>query len=281
MNKNTIFKALLVSFAFGFLSVSCSSNSLEETSDLSKNGTEIETLKNDLRSLNTDYSMSATRGWFRWLIFGAADVGGFLLGNITGATSASTLAWTVTKNDTPKTPQTPSGLIVESSDFKNSTQTVKVSGTLGQQHNTIIVNTKNNNPNLFYENPQVIINQIMDETEKETGLTYSAEDRQYTCDLLTNMMKYFDTDKTIDEYIGNLKTLAKNQAQLDGLDACAVILEGLQNVDDNDTTYVARAIDIVKKSNINPDLKKSLLDGISIADGSAKLWNTENITTTK
>jgi|GEM_PF-2051632 hypothetical protein len=52
------------------------------------------------------------------------------------------------------------------------------------------------------------------------------------------------------------------------------VLEGLQYVDDNDTTYITKARDIIKSSKVSAVTKDKLMDAISIANASAKLWIT-------
>ena len=58
------------------------------------------------------------------------------------------------------------------------------------------------------------------------------------------------------------------------LDVCGIFLEGLQMVDDNDTTYVSSAIELIDNSQLTPSQKMRMKESLSIGYASAKLWNT-------
>ena len=60
-------------------------------------------------------------------------------------------------------------------------------------------------------------------------------------------------------------------------DICGLIINGLEKVDDNDTEYTKQLCTIVNKANLTSAMKKKVLDCISIADSSSKLWNTEKL----
>lgn len=89
----------------------------------------------------------------------------------------------------------------------------------------------------------------------------------------------FDINKSVEEYFNDLKMQTSDQKKKDALEICSIVLDGLQCVDDNDTTYVKAATDIIKNSNVSQELKTTLLNGVSVAHASAKLWNTDRIGT--
>lgn len=54
---------------------------------------------------------------------------------------------------------------------------------------------------------------------------------------------------------------------------CGVLLEGLQLVDDNDTTYFKEAGELIMKSDLPIERKNNLNSALSVGYASAKLWN--------
>lgn len=94
-----------LNFLVGILAIAicltgCNKES-EGSSVLSKEEvTSIENVKNELSALNVSYinnlnPQTRVPRWLRWLIFGATDVAGAIYGGVSGACSASTLAWTL------------------------------------------------------------------------------------------------------------------------------------------------------------------------------------------
>ena len=83
----------------------------------------------------------------------------------------------------------------------------------------------------------------------------------------------FDTNSSISENINRLKTLADTQDKKDALEISGMVLDGLQYVEDADTTYIKRIDRTITDSNINPNLKRMVKDGVSLANASALLWN--------
>lgn len=285
MNKLHSFGSIAMSLVLIFSTSSCSNSVIDNGLVTESPSTEMEVLTNDLRNLNTNYTSADTRmpKWLRWLIFSTVDVAAFVIGELPTAISASSLAWTVTQPNTPQTPNNPtnnsnSGYTVkEISPFSNNAFNQPVIGVAGNQHNEIIKKAALANSNLFKKEPAYIVNTVLDETSKQMGVTYSAEERQYTYNLVSQMINYFDANKSINEYISDLKTLTTDQTKIDALDACGVVLEGLQYVDYSDSTYITKAMEIVKTSKVKPQLKEVIINGISIADGSSKLWNTDSL----
>lgn len=86
---------------------------------------------------------------------------------------------------------------------------------------------------------------------------------------------------TVSEYIYELDKKTNDIDKKNQLKIMRQILEGLQYVDDNDTTYIAKARDIIRKSKIPNKFMEQLLDASSIAYASAKLWVTEPTTRRK
>ena len=267
--------------------ISCSNDEAAPAPVPAKNGG-VEELNANLRALNATYSQANTRvpKWLRWLIVGAADVGGYLLGNVSAAASLSTVAWTVTGDE--KKPGDDESLIGGTQSipfYANSTTAIKwgqqnipvtgVGTNFGAVHNDIIKTAIMADSTLLRKAPATIVNQVLDAASTQTGDVYSDAERIQIVDLAEKMMDCYNSDMSITQYMSNLKALTADQNKKDALDACAIVLEGLQYVDDNDTAYVAQVTSIVKTSTIKPELKTVILNGVSVADGSANLWNSD------
>ena len=113
--------------------------------------------------------------------------------------------------------------------------------------------------------------------EKETGNTLSNTEKSRIIDCTNTIINSFDVNKSVSEYIDDLILQTTNQQKKYALDVCKTVLDGLQYIDDTDTTYVKSVTETISNSNLSKELKKSIMDGISIADASAKLWNTSEI----
>lgn len=92
-----------------FLFVSCTNEtalslkSHEDTNDLALVKNEISRLNKEMEVKPSNVLTRGHKKWVRWLIVGLADVSGYALGGgVGGAVSASSLAWTVTKDDVKK-----------------------------------------------------------------------------------------------------------------------------------------------------------------------------------
>jgi len=124
-----------------------------------------------------------------------------------------------------------------------------------------------------------VMGAVFQTLEKETGTTLSDTQKAEIMDCTNKIVNSFDANKSVSEYFNELKLKTTDQKKKEALEICEIVLDGLQYVDDNDTIYVKAATDIIKKSDITPELKVTLLDGVSVANASAKLWNTDEITT--
>lgn len=287
MTRNFIkFTSLAIAIMVCVTNISCSNDEAAPVPTPAKNDG-VEELNANLRALNATYSHANTRvpKWLRWLIVGAADVGGYLLGNVSAAASLSTVAWTVTGDDKNKDDES---LIVGAEAiplYANTTTAIKwgqqntpvpgIGMNFGEVHNNIIKNAIMADSTLLTKDPNTIVNQVLDAASAQTGNNYSEAERFIIIDLAEKMMDCYNSDMSITQYMNNLKALTADQNKKDALDACAIVLEGMQYVDDNDTGYVAKVTNIVKASTIKPELKTVILNGVSVADGSAKLWNSD------
>lgn len=167
--KRFFYFIALLAIAF----TSCS-NEANDLSTLSKDDmAAIENVKSELSVLNTNYQKPQTRmaKWLRWLIFGAADAAGAIWGGgVGGACTASTLAWTVTKEETKA---------IESRAVQKVAPILKVDnldgieeGSAGYIHNTVISSAFANNEDLCSKSNNEVMNIILDEMEKQTGTIF-------------------------------------------------------------------------------------------------------------
>lgn len=93
--------------------------------------------------------------------------------------------------------------------------------------------------------------------------------------LVDNVVSKMDLTKSISENIESLKTLTIDPELQSKLDICGTFIEGLQMVDDNDSTYFESANELIINSDLPTADKLELQDALSVGYASAKLWNTE------
>ena len=71
------------------------------------------------------------------------------------------------------------------------------------------------------------------------------------------------------------KKLTSNEVERNLWDICGTVIEGLQNVTDDDTHYIQQVNNTVFDADLNPEIKEKILNCVSIAEYSARLWNTD------
>lgn len=254
-------------------------NESEELQTLKKNDA-VESVKCEIAALNANYKSKSnpqTRipKWLRWLIFGASDVAGAVFGGVAGACSASSLAWSVTKKElasNTNTLQTVPSLAIKPRYLTNIE-----SGSIGYLHNTVIANTLINNKDFYSKSNEEVMNIIFTELKDQTGVDMSNSQKADVVDKTRRIVDLFDVNQSIDEYYNKIIDLIGDSKQKEALEICKVVLDGLQYVDDNDTTYTNNVKKIVFNSSLDTEVRSLILDGVSVADASAKLWNTDDI----
>lgn len=258
----------------------------EELPTLSKNEVAaIESVKNELSELNVTYRSNLvpqTRipKWLRWVIFGAADAAGAVFGGVSGACAASTLAWTVTKAEVSKV-ETTTTQEAPASAIKSDNLINIENGSIGYVHNVVIANTMVNNSDIYSKSSEDVLDIVLTELGNQTGTVISESQKADIISNTTRIVNSFDANKTVEEYYNELIQQTSDLKQKEALEICSIVLDGLQYVDDNDTSYIENATTIVKNSDLEPELKATLLDGISVANASVKLWSTDEISDVK
>ena len=262
--------------------VSCNNESICCDQNLEDNVVAVDAIKSDLLDLNVSYKQVQSKQkrmpkWLRLLIFGAADVAGGIWGGVSGACGASSLAWTVTKAEmkAENNSQTTSSQMAPT--FKENNLQGIEKGSIGYIHNSVISSAFVANEDIYEMDNEEVLAVVFQALEKETDTSLSDAEKAEVINYTNMIVSSFDTNKSVEEYFNDLKTQTSDQKKKDALDICGIVLDGLQYVDDNDTTYVRAATDIIMKSNVSQELKTTLLDGVSVANASAKLWNTDGI----
>lgn len=274
-------KAIMLLFVTVIL-CSCDNEQLSEEQSIQNDAMAIETVKSNLMHLNVSYMPKPSNQkrmpkWLRWLIFGAADTAGAIFAGVPGACSASSLAWTVTKPEMA-TSSSNSGTTTQNAPaLKTDNLQGLTAGSIGYTHNVVIENAFTQNENLYVLNNEEVLSIVFNALENETGKTLSNAEKSKIIDCTNTIINSFDTEKSVGEYFDDLILQTVDQQKKEALDVCKIILEGLQYVDDSDTSYVEAATEIISNSNLCNELKTTINDGLSVANASAKLWNTGEI----
>ena len=258
-----------LSFVLCFSSLSCSSEMQNQASnDSSKDEIGLSKLKEQIIDINNSYTRKSTRmpHWLRWLIFGSADVAGFVLGDIAGATGASTLAWNTTKQEKDLTG---TGL----APIKTNPDNIVDSATVGYLHNKYA--------KALFDNYSDALDTMSVSSLTNAVCKVISEDKSYgkvvdeneLKNVLSGINANFNPNASISENINKFKTLTVDNQQKLTLDLCSSVLDGLQYVDDSDTTYIAKVNKVIEQSQVKPSLKKEISESVSVANASALLWN--------
>lgn len=266
MKKIIIFT---LSFVLCFSSLSCSSEMQNQASNVSsKDEIGLSKLKEQIVDINNSYTKKNTRmpHWLRWLIFGAADVAGFVLGDVGGATGASTLAWNTTKQEKDLTG---TGL----APTKPNSDVYIDSTTVGYLHNKYAKALfADYGDALDTMSVSSLSNAVCKIISKDSSYRKTVDVNKLK-DVLSGINADFNPNGSISENINRFKSRAVDEQQKSILDLCSSVLDGLQYLDDSDTTYIAKVNKAIEQSNVNPSLKKEINESVSVANASALLWN--------
>ncbi len=274
-----------------FLFVSCTNEttlplkSHEDINDLALVKNEISRLNKEMEVKSSNVLTRGHKKWFRWLIVGLADAGGFALGGgVGGAVSASTFAWTVTKDDVKKEEATVDKKenlpdFIEFSDFKQAPRDgFTTADNIGDLHNSLSIDVVKHFGDSIQNASTLELIQYTNTLLKKKGITIDNDiDTLKAYRSIKGISELFDSNLTIEENVKRLKSLTDDEQEKDLVDICGLTINGLEKVDDNDTEYTKQLCTIVNKANLTSAMKKKVLDCISIADSSSKLWNTEKL----
>lgn len=268
--KNLVIFALSIIFLLG--NMSCSSEIGEGVStNIRQDSIALNNLNEQIQSINNSYIQQDTRGlkkWLRWLIFGVADVGGYFLGDLGGAVAASKLAWDMTKEET-------NTKISNDATIKENCLNLIDTTSVGYLHNKYSFELlENYGDTLDTMSTSGLAKIVSDLINRDHNYKINPTNVE---NILKGTRQKFDPNTGIRENIENFKNLTNDELKKATLDICGSVLEGLQYIDDADTTYIPKVTKTIEDSDISPEVKQQLLDGISIANGSALLWNSNQL----
>lgn len=270
--------------------------------------TEIQT---NLNLLNESYAHDAieTRSFWKFLrklAVCCADVAGYILGGkADGATKLSELAdkyLPKSSNSDPKNngldsifTEGPTNQAHLDSITGTGNFTVKVDALsnlqpneVGYVHNFVILNRYaqgelNSSTNVHEEEQAQSINELLtpDDFKQFEGIIPSDKlyaTNAFSLQTVKDILEPIKNNKNISvsEYINALMKKTDDIDKQNQLKITGQVLEGLQYVDDNDTTYITKVREIIKRCCPSKAMQEKLFDAISIANASAKLWVTES-----
>lgn len=273
----------------------CSKPVSSETPELDENAqsNDLTTLVSQVKEITHQQIIlngSQTRApWWKWLIFGAADAGGYLLsrGSVSVAISASTLAWTVMKEEVTKEKkddsdeQISSGSAHQYEAYVSPLQEATESeapidyGVAGNIHNEVIAKTYKDEGRTFFDYSPERQNRIL----YEETINYTGEVPQETVEeslqMASKISSLIKIDMTSEQYVDKLKTLSKDPNITMGFDIIQSVITGLERSHRGTKSYLDRVNYAIETSHIDKKLKETIQGSVSVAYASSKLWKSE------
>lgn len=237
----------------------------------------LKNLKNDLLVLNSNYENNPElqtrfkfKNWFRCLVIAVADVAGTVFGNLdTGIILSERSNGLLDKieGSLSKAPSSPLK--------SNALDGIEV-GSAGYIHNKVLIDMyEKYGESMDTLTTEQLLDLASNEVYNLTGEASLPLSKSDAVLLVDNVVGKMDLTKSISENIENLKTLTIDPELQSKLDICGTFIEGLQMVDDNDSTYFESANELIINSDLPTADKLELQDALSVGYASAKLWNTE------
>lgn len=275
--KKITFQLFVIAFCFA----GCSNESeiildKNEVEPTTANVEQFKVLKEDFVKLNEWYvcedvhTRNIFKKFHRLLIAAAFDTACFIIdGNFGTSISVSKLVYDILKDWEDK------------KEKKDSDKALKQGALIdvdpksaGYVHNLAIINMYNEyGDSLKLLTTKELLNVSNREVSNITGQIYMAATDE-SCELIDNIAAKFNPELSVSENIQSVKSIITDETVKEELDVCGIFLEGLQMVDDNDTTYVSSAIELIDNSQLTPSQKMRMKESLSIGYASAKLWNT-------
>lgn len=274
-------KITFLLFVIAFCFAGCSNESeiildKNEVEPTTANVEQFKVLKEDFVKLNEWYvckdvhTRNIFKKFHRLLIAAAFDTACFIIdGNFGTSISVSKLVYDILKDWEDK------------KEKKDSDKALKQGALIdvdpksaGYVHNLAIINMYNEyGDSLKLLTTKELLNVSNREVSNITGQIYMAATDE-SCELIDNIAAKFNPELSVSENIQSVKSIITDETVKEELDVCGIFLEGLQMVDDNDTTYVSSAIELIDNSQLTPSQKMRMKESLSIGYASAKLWNT-------
>lgn len=234
-------------------------------------------LKNDLLVLNSNYENNPElqtrfkfKLWFRVLAIVVADVACTIYGNLPTGITASKSANDIMNDLEEKLNKAPS-----SSLKSNALDGLEI-GSAGYIHNKVLIDMyEKYGESMDTLTTEQLLDLASNDVYNLTGEANLPLSKSDAVLLVDNVVSKMDLTKSISENIESLKTLTIDPELQSKLDICGTFIEGLQMVDDNDSTYFESANELIINSDLPTADKLELQDALSVGYASAKLWNTE------
>ena len=121
------------------------------------------------------------------------------------------------------------------------------------------------------------IDQLAEIVEEESKAYPAIENKSVDREILKQIISTFNADASIQDNMNAFKQFTNDPQKQEALDICGIVLEGLQNVSDENTTYIDQVNRLVDASPVGFQTKKMIKGGVSVADASAKLWNSSEL----
>lgn len=237
----------------------------------------LKKLKNDLLVLNSNYENNPElqtrfkfKLWFRVLAIVVADVACTIYGNLPTGITASKSANDIMNDLEEKLNKAPS-----SSLKSNALDGLEI-GSAGYIHNKVLIDMyEKYGESMDTLTTEQLLDLASNDVYNLTGEANLPLSKSDAVLLVDNVVGKMDLTKSISENIESLKTLTIDPELQSKLDICGTFIEGLQMVDDNDSTYFESANELIINSDLPTADKLELQDALSVGYASAKLWNTE------
>lgn len=237
----------------------------------------LKKLKNDLLVLNSNYENNPElqtrfkfKLWFRVLAIVVADVACTIYGNLPTGITASKSANDIMDDLEEKLNKAPS-----SSLKSNALDGLEI-GSAGYIHNKVLIDMyEKYGESMDTLTTEQLLDLASNDVYNLTGEANLPLSKSDAVLLVDNVVGKMDLTKSISENIESLKTLTIDPELQSKLDICGTFIEGLQMVDDNDSTYFESANELIINSDLPTADKLELQDALSVGYASAKLWNTE------
>lgn len=150
----------------------------------------------------------------------------------------------------------------------------------GYLHNRVIFNLYETHGDEFFSLPEEEMALLVSEevsllTGEDADLLYAATIDNMS--IINRCVELCNVDSTVEDYFISLKNEFPEKEQI--LSIYEPIIEGLQTanpVEDNGE-YVTLIMSVIDNSSVQQSIKEDLKSGLTIANASARLWNTETI----
>lgn len=164
--------------------------------------------------------------------------------------------------------------ISTNSDFKDCAEVALDKGSIGYAHNELSQKIVREHQDSLLGMP---IDQLAEIVEEESKAYPAIENKSVDREILKQITSTFNADASIQDNMNAFKQFTNDPQKQEALDICGIVLEGLQNVSDENTTYIDQVNRLVDASTVGFQTKKMIKGGISVADASAKLWNSSEL----